>query len=1661
MTLGLFFGSARAQFGTGVLNPNDPVITYNSASPPATPPLGTLAKWVRTKRVSYNTDDFKCYYYNGVQFRLKWPTTWTSTNDGKTWPLYLFFHGVGEAGKIYDNEFQLSHGGNVHQAAVNNLKYDGFLLYPQSQNASGGWNQQQIDIIAQLLTQYIIPQCKVDINRISVDGLSGGGDATWEFAETHPTLAAGVIPLSAANISDINYVNILKYTPIWLFQGGLDKSPDPSTTIQLVNAYNNAGGNLKYTVYPTLGHNTWDKAWQEPDYFPFMMRVNTANPWVLTGKNQFCPGTTISATLGVVAGLDGYAWRKDGVVISGATSNTLQVSSVGTYDCQVKRGSTWSSWSPIPMVISLKQPTVPPTITTSGLETIVEPAPDGSTGATLMVPASYTSYVWKRVDVPATMPSTTNILTGATPGQYVVSVTEQFGCAAATSAPFTVIDANGPNAPGAPVNLLATTMGKTQIKVTWGEGGGYAETQFEIYQATKQDGPYSLIGFTPANVDSFVVSNLNPKTVYFYKVRAINATAGSPVTGPASSQTQADVTPPTAPGNLRTSSISQTTVTLLWNASTDDVGVNGYDIYVNGNLTASVNGGTTSFQVCNLVNAQTYTFAVKAKDVAGNVSPFSNQLVGVPSLTGVNYQYYIGTWTSLPDFNALNQASAGTLTNISLSPATQSRSYGFLFTGFINFPVAGNYTFRITSVDGAKLYIDVPYSTSATANVSNDGVHNSSTATGSQASYTAGAHSFALAYFKSSGGNNGSVVLQWRTPQSNNQFVTIPNSAYVQNAKVTGTPPQAPSGLVATTATAKKINLSWVDNSTTETGFQVFRSTTSGGTYVTIATVKPAVTSYGDSTLDPSTTYYYKVAAINQSGSSALTAAASATTQALPAVPADPSNLTGVSQGPTHAGLNWTNNASNATGFEIWRSPVNNSNYLLAATIATATSFVDSGLTKNTQYFYKVRAFNEGGVSNFSNEATLTTGNNAVTTVTLSNITNQSVVNDTTVLVNMSASSSSPGAAITYSATGLPSFVGLTDNHDGTGVLSIHPNSANLGSFNGVIVTATDAFGGSASDTFNITVSGRNSNTVQVSFNTNNYPVTAPGWNGMNVAGATNGASRSSLVDVNGVTTSEGVTITSNFDGAYATGMNTGNNSGIYPDNVLRNFYFGSTFNNYSFKVTGLSASKKYALVFFAGYPWTANDVATYGNMITNYTVGSQTVTLNVANNISNTVQISGISPDGTGAIAVTINKPLGSAYCLINDMQIISYDAPATPSSLIPPSKLVANGVSGSSIRLNWVNSSDARTGLQIWRTTNPNGTWNLLTTAAANATTYTDANLPANSTYFYEVREAVSGGQFSGYSNIAGGSTVQYTVNVSFNSQTTGAQPAPWNDFNTLITDGFSLNNLMDMKAQKTGINVNIVTAPTSFNDQLGVTTGNNSGIVPDAVMKTFYYNSQGDTAVVNITGLSKTGIFNFGFYAGTIFSNAPTVGVYQIGNQIVSLNAYNNTSNMVFINGVKPDSTGTVKIIFYTDVTTPYAMWTSLTIQGMPSPDVIAADSAGTAGTIATRRTNNGLQGGANGLLSTDSTVAGALAAYPNPFVDNVVVKFDIPQNVGRFTLAIVDAAGRIARKQEFKDVPAGAWQQTLNLSGLGKGIYFIRVYGLPGNQVKTFRLVKVQK
>ena len=92
------------------------------------------------------------------------------------------------------------------------------------------------------------------------------------------------------------------------------------------------------------------------------------------------------------------------------------------------------------------------------------------------------------------------------------------------------------------------------------------------------------------------------------------------------------------------------------------------------------------------------------------------------------------------------------------------------------------------------------------------------------------------------------------------------------------TSPNAPNSLSSTVVSSSQIDLFWTDNSTNESGFKIERKTESAGTYTEIVTVSANVTSYSDTGLNASTTYYYRLRAYNSSGNSSYSNEASATT---------------------------------------------------------------------------------------------------------------------------------------------------------------------------------------------------------------------------------------------------------------------------------------------------------------------------------------------------------------------------------------------------------------------------------------------------------------------------------------------------------------------------------------------------------------------------------------------------------------------------------------------------------------------------------------------------------------------------------------------------------------------------------------------------------------
>src|SRR5437588_514548 len=180
----------------------------------------------------------------------------------------------------------------------------------------------------------------------------------------------------------------------------------------------------------------------------------------------------------------------------------------------------------------------------------------------------------------------------------------------------------------------------------------------------------------------------------------------------------------------------------------------------------------------------------------------------------------------------------------------------------------------------------------------------------------------------------------------------------------TGTPPAAPSSLTATAASTSEIDLAWSETSTNVAQFKIERST-DGVNFTQITTAAAGVTTYKDTGLAASTTYYYRVRASNTVGNSAYSNVASDITS----VPSAPALLTAPAVSTSEIDLAWSESSTNVAQFKIERS-TDNVNFTQITTVAAGViTYKNTGLTASTTYYYRVRANNSAGDSAYSNVA--------------------------------------------------------------------------------------------------------------------------------------------------------------------------------------------------------------------------------------------------------------------------------------------------------------------------------------------------------------------------------------------------------------------------------------------------------------------------------------------------------------------------------------------------------------------------------------------------------------------------------------------------------------------------------------------------------------------
>ncbi|WP_312076587.1 endonuclease [Chryseobacterium sp.] len=152
-------------------------------------------------------------------------------------------------------------------------------------------------------------------------------------------------------------------------------------------------------------------------------------------------------------------------------------------------------------------------------------------------------------------------------------------------------------------DMLDTSTSSTSWK-------GLVQWELDVLLSWHNLDPVSATEVSRNNATYAFQGNRNP---FIDNPSYVNSIWGTPST---------DTQPPTAPTNLTATGTSTNSVSLSWTASTDNVGITGYNVYVNGTFHSTVSGTTAT--VSGLTSGSTYSFYVIAKDAANNLSPQSN-----------------------------------------------------------------------------------------------------------------------------------------------------------------------------------------------------------------------------------------------------------------------------------------------------------------------------------------------------------------------------------------------------------------------------------------------------------------------------------------------------------------------------------------------------------------------------------------------------------------------------------------------------------------------------------------------------------------------------------------------------------------------------------------------------------------------------------------------------------------------------------------------------------------------------------------------------------------------------------------------------------------------------------------------------------------------------
>lgn len=202
-----------------------------------------------------------CELDRTIQVKLKYllclPKDYASQ---PAWPLLLFLHGAGERGT--NLEAVKKHGPPKLIAAGQAFPF--IVVAPQCPN-DRWWEP----VTLSALLDEIVEKYRVDRDRIYVTGLSMGGFGTWSLAASTPNRFAAIAPVCGGG--EPYWARTLTHLPTWIFHGGKDGVVPLQRSEQMQQAMKKQGADVKLTVYPEAGHDSWTATYANPEFYDWLL----------------------------------------------------------------------------------------------------------------------------------------------------------------------------------------------------------------------------------------------------------------------------------------------------------------------------------------------------------------------------------------------------------------------------------------------------------------------------------------------------------------------------------------------------------------------------------------------------------------------------------------------------------------------------------------------------------------------------------------------------------------------------------------------------------------------------------------------------------------------------------------------------------------------------------------------------------------------------------------------------------------------------------------------------------------------------------------------------------------------------------------------------------------------------------------------------------------------------------------------------------------------------------------------------------------------------------------------------------------------------------------------------------------------------------------------